>query len=83
MARDFDMCLYDPTFSSIAIQFEGPWDDTRANRESVETLLGDRRIENGLRLIVANLDFDHESLLPQLELARLQVEQLLQQIPAG
>lgn len=83
MARDFDMYLYDPTFSSIPIQFAGPWDDTPANRESVETLLGDRRVENGLRLIVANLDFDHESLLPQLERARLQVEQLLQQIPAG
>ena len=82
MARDFDMYLYDPTFSSIPIQFEGPWNDTPANREAVETLLRDRRIENGLRLIVANLDFDHESLLPLLEQARSQVEQLLQQIPA-
>jgi hypothetical protein len=82
MARDFDMYLYDPTFSSIPIQFEGPWNDTPANREAVETLLRDRRIENGLRLIVANLDFDHESLLPLLDQARSQVEQLLQQIPA-
>jgi len=82
MARDFDMYLYDPTFSSIPIQFKGPWNDTPANREAVETLLGDRRVENGLRLIVANLDFDHESLLPLLEQARSQVEQLLQQIPA-
>jgi len=82
VARDFDVYLYDPTFSSIPIQFEGPWDDSPANRKSVETLLGDRRIENGLRLIGANLDLDHESLLPQLELARSQVEQLLQKIPA-
>jgi hypothetical protein len=82
LARDFDMYLYDPTFSSIPIQFAGPSEDTEANRESVETLLGDRRVENGLRLIVVNLDFDHESLLPQLERARLQVEQLLHQIPA-
>jgi hypothetical protein len=82
VARDFDVYLYDPTFSSIPIQFEGPWDDSPANRKSVETLLGDRRIENGLRLIGANLDLDHESLLPQLELARYQVEQLLQKIPA-
>lgn len=82
MARDFDMYLYDPTFSSVPIQFKGPWNDTPANRQAVETLLGDRRIENGLRLIVVNLDFDHESLLPLLEQARLQVEQLLQQIPA-
>jgi len=82
MARDFDMYLYDPTFSSIPIQFEGPWNDTPANREAVETLLRDRRVENGLRLIVANLDFDHQSLLPLLNQARSQVEQLLQQIPA-
>jgi len=82
MARDFDVYLYDPTFSSIPIQFEGPWNDTPTSREAVETLLRDRRIENGLRLIVANLDFDHESLLPLLEQARSQVEQLLQQIPA-
>lgn len=82
MARDFDMYLYDPTFSSIPIQFEGPWNDTPASRKDVETLLGDRRVENGLRLILANLDLDHESLLPRLELARSQVERLLQQIPA-
>lgn len=82
IARDFDMYLYDPTFSRIPIQFEGPWNDTPANRESVETLLGDRTIENGLRLIVVNLDFDHEALLPQLELAKFHVEQPLQQIPA-
>ena len=82
VARDFDEYLYDPTFSSIPIQFKGPWEDSPANREAVETLLGDRRVENGLRLIVANLDFDHESLLPRLELARAQVEQLLQKIPA-
>jgi len=82
MARDFDMYLYDPTFSSIPIQFEGPWNDTPTSRKDVETLLGDRRVENGLRLIVANLDLDHESLLPRLELARSQVEQLLRQIPA-
>jgi hypothetical protein len=81
MARDFDMYLYDPTFSSIPIQFRGPWKDTPANRQAVETLLGDRRVENGLRLIVVNLDSDHESFLPLLESARQQVEQLLQQIP--
>jgi hypothetical protein len=81
MARDFDMYLYDPTFSSIPIQFKGPWKDTPANRQAVETLLGDRRVENGLRLIVVNLDSDHESFLPLLESARQQVEQLLQQIP--
>lgn len=82
MARDFDMYLYDPTFSSIPIQFKGPWKDTPANREAVETLLRERRVENGLRLIVVNLDFDHESLLPLLDIAKSQVEQLLQQIPA-
>jgi len=31
---------------------------------------------------VANLDFDDESLLPLLERAAMQVEQLVQQIPA-
>jgi hypothetical protein len=48
----------------------------------VENLPGDRRIENGLSLIVANLDLDDESLLPLLGAARSQVEQQLQQIPA-
>jgi uncharacterized membrane protein YqjE len=83
MARDFDVYLYDPTFSSIPVQFEGPWNDTPANRQAVATLLGDRRIENGLRLIVVNLDPDRESLLALLEKAESQVEQLLQQIPAS
>jgi len=83
IARDFDVYLYDPTFSGVSIQFKGPWNDTPENRQSVATLPGDRRIENGLRLIVVNLDFDDNSLLPLLEAARFQVEQLLQQIPAG
>lgn len=83
MALDFDVYLYDPTFSSAPIQFKGPWNDTPANRQVVETLLGDRRIENGLRLIVVNLDLDQEGLLAELELARSQVERLLQQIPVS
>jgi hypothetical protein len=82
MARDFDMYLYDPTFSSVPIQFTGPWNDTPANRQAVETLLNDRRVENGLRLIVANLTLDDDSFLPLLERARLRVEQLLREIPA-
>jgi hypothetical protein len=83
MARDFDVYLYDPTFSSIPIQFKGPWNDTPANRQAVETLLRDRRIENGLRLIVVNLDPGNDGLLVELELAKSQVERLLQQIPAS
>jgi len=74
--------LYDPTFSKVPIQIEGPWEDTPANRGAVETLLGDRRIENGVRLVVVNLDPEGEGLLAQLELVRHQVEQLLQLIPA-
>jgi len=45
--------------------------------------MGDRRIENGMRLRVVKLDFDCESLLPLLEQARSQAEHLLQQIPAS
>ena len=82
MARDFDEYLYDPTFSTVPIQFKGPWNDTPANRQAVASLLADRRVENGLRLIVANLDNDDESLLPMLGRAKSQVERLLQQIPA-
>jgi len=82
MARDFDAYLYDPTFSEIRIQIQGPWEDTPANRQAVETLLSDRRIENGLRLVVINLDGEGKGLLAQLELVRSQVEQLLQLIPA-
>jgi hypothetical protein len=82
MDRDFDAYLYDPTFSVISFQIEGPWEDTPANRQAVETLLGDRRIENGFRLVVVNLDFESNGLLAQLNLVRSQVEQLLQLIPA-
>lgn len=80
MARDFDAYLYDPTFSSVRIRVEGPWKDTPENRQAVGTLLGDLRIENGLRLIVANLDTSGDGLLSELELARSQVERLLQRI---
>ena len=82
MARDFDSYLYDPTFSGIPIQIEGPWQDTPANRQAVETLLGDLRIENGFRLIVVNLEIEGKGLLAQLERVQSQVEQLLQLIPA-
>jgi len=82
MARDFDSYLYDPTFSKVPIQVEGPWPDTAANRQAVEALLGDRRIENGFRLVVVNLDPEGEGLLAQLNLVRSKVEQLLQLIPA-
>jgi len=81
MARDFDSYLYDPTFSSIPIQIEGPWGDTPANRQAVETLLGDLRIQNGLSLVVVNLDPEGNGLLAELERVRTQVEQLLQLIP--
>ena len=81
MSRDFDSYLYDPTFSSIRVQLEGPWEDTPTNRSAVETLLNDLTIENGVRLIVANLEFPGAGLLDELELARSQVEHLLQLIP--
>lgn len=83
MARDFDVYLYDPTFSEVPIQIQGPWQDTPANRQAVETLLGDLRIENGFRLVVVNLEIEGNGLLAQLKRVRSQVEQLLQLIPAG
>jgi len=82
MARDFDAYLYDPTFSKIPIQVEGPWEETPENRQAVEIVLDDRIIENGFRLVVVNLDSEGKGLLAQLKLARSQVEQLLQLIPA-
>jgi len=82
MDRDFDAYLYDPTLSEISFQIEGPREDTPANRQAVETLLGDRRIENGFRLVKVNLDFKSNGLLAQLNMVRSQVEQLLQLIPA-
>ena len=81
MARDFDSYLYDPTFSSIRLQLDGPWEDTPANQRDVETLLNDLRIENGVRLVVANLEMSGSGLLDQLDLVRSQVEHLLQVIP--
>lgn len=82
MARDFDSYLYDPIFSSIAIDLFGPWEDTLSNRRAVETLLKDLRIENGFRLIVANLEFAGSGILYEMDLAQSQVEQLLEMIPA-
>lgn len=82
MARDFDEYLYDPTFSNVRLQFEGPWDDTPENRHDVETLVNDLRIENGIRLVVANLQAANWGILDELDLVRSQVEQLLQLIPA-
>ena len=81
MSRDFDFYLYDPTFSGIRLQLEGPWKDTPENRNSVETLVNDLRVENGLRLLIANLEYEETGLLDDLKLARLQVEQLLALIP--
>lgn len=80
--RDFDSYLYDPTFSSIPFQPEGPWDDSPENRRSVEILLRDLRVENGLRLIVANVAHPGTGLLEALEAAQSQVERLLEMIPA-
>ena len=82
IARDFDSYLYDPTFSKIPIQIEGPWPDTPANRGKMQQLLGDVTIENGVRLIVANLQPSRTGLEAQLTSARGQVERLLQAIPA-
>jgi hypothetical protein len=82
MARDFDMYLYDPTFSSIRINLFGPWEDTPQNRRAIDTLLEDIRIENGFRLIVANLEIPKIGLLDELDLVHSQVEELLQMIPA-
>lgn len=82
MARDFDIYLYDPTFSSIRTDPFGPWEDTPQNRRAVDTLLEDIRIENGFRLIVANLEIPRIGLLDELELVHSQVEELLQMIPA-
>jgi hypothetical protein len=80
MVRDFEMYLYDPTFSSIRINAFGPWEDTPQNRRAVEALLEDIRIENGFRLIVVNLEIQGTGLLDELELVRSQVEELLQMI---
>lgn len=81
MGRDFDSYLYDPTFYSIPFRFEGPWDNTAANRYSVETLPRDVRIENGVRLVVANLEYPGTGLLDELDSVRSQVERLLEMIP--
>jgi len=79
--RDFDSYLYDPTFSSIPFQPEGPWRDTAENRRAVETILRDLRVDNGLRLIVANVAQPGAGLLWELKAARSQVERLLEMIP--
>jgi hypothetical protein len=81
MARDFDAYLYDPTFSTIPLKFQGPWEDTLENRRAVEALLQNLTVENGVRLVVFNLDFAGAGLLYELDLVRSQVERLLQLLP--
>lgn len=81
MDRDFDSYLYDPTFSAVPVRFEGPWDNTAADRHSVETLLEDVRIENGVHLLVANLEYPGTGLLDELASVRSQVERLLELVP--
>ena len=78
IARDFDQYLYDPTFSSIPFQFEGPWDSPTHGR-AVETLLADLTILNGIRLVIANLEVPG-GLLEELELVLSQVDGLLNTI---
>jgi hypothetical protein len=78
MARDFQAYLYDATFSAVPLQLDGPWPDSPENRNHVETILGDVRIENGFRLLVANLEMAGEGLFAELELARSEVERLLE-----
>jgi hypothetical protein len=81
MARDFDAYLYDTTFSMVRIQLQGPWEDTPASRRDVETLLGEVTIENGIRLMVANIGLPG-GLLEVLARALSQVEHLLGTLPA-
>jgi hypothetical protein len=83
MYRDFESYLYDPTFSAVPLRIDGPWPDTPENRSRVEALLADVRIENGFRLLVANLEMPEQGLFSELELARAEVERLLQMIAAG
>ncbi|MEQ9316209.1 MAG: hypothetical protein RLN72_10170, partial [Henriciella sp.] len=74
--------LYDPTFSTIPIQLSGPWDDTPETRLLAETLLANVTIENGFRLIVANLDFEGAGLQAELQSVLQRVESLLNDLPA-
>lgn len=83
MTRDFEEYLYDPTFSSIPIQIEGPWGNTAASRRAVELLLDNVTIENGIRLVVANLGMSEGGLLEELESAQSRVQELLRIIPAN
>ena len=82
MARDFDAYLYDPTFSTVPFNLEGPWEDTPARRLEAETLLNSVTIENGFRLIVGNLQFPGTGLEAELEAARVQVDALLRKMPS-
>lgn len=82
MNRDFDSYLYDPTFSAVPMRFEGPWLDTPENRNDVTKLLRDVRIQNGFRLIEANVGMPTIGLMAELELARSEVEGLLEMVLA-
>lgn len=83
IARDFDEYLYDPTFSSVPAQIEGPWEDNVINRAVAEKLLDNVTIENGFRLIALNLSYgDNEGLLVDLASVRSHVESLLQELPS-
>lgn len=75
--RDFETYLYDRTFSAVPFQHRGPWAETPGSRLAAEKLIADLTIENGLRLVLANVE-DEGGLLDQLRLARSEVDHLLQ-----
>ena len=80
MARDFDEYLYDTTFNTVPLQILGPWPDTPDNRDAAGTLLDNLTIANGLRLLVANLQYE-TGLLEEFATARMQVDDLLTRLP--
>ncbi|MDX1440808.1 MAG: hypothetical protein R3284_12990, partial [Rubricoccaceae bacterium] len=74
--RDFIDYLYDPTFSTVPFKYPGPWADDPAFRPAAERLLANQTVENGLKLILVNVESEG-TLLDMLRSARSDVEHLL------
>lgn len=76
IGRDFAVYLYDPTYSTVPFKYPGPWANDPVFRPAAQQLLTNLAVENGLRLILVNLESEG-TLLDMLRSARSDVEHLL------
>ncbi len=79
MDRDFDKYLYDETFSTIPVQFEGPWSSATSSEPAAQELLANLTIENGLRIALLNIEMA-DGAIARLQAAERRLNRVLELI---